>query len=160
MWFSYVASRKALTQFDVNSFVSSDGSTDFLAIVFVYSQSGSGLHLVGCNAFPATVFVPTQAGATYLIMVGGLSSAGFPDEDPALVDRGGTFDLTIEPIRGDPRDHFHDSDTFVDEGLTDQCGDGDVTVSFDDHGTAKTFFDASGPSIHLPDQWLDDVPER
>ena len=146
MWFSYVPDRDGLTMIDVNSFVSSDGSTDYLAGLFVYAQTDGGLDLVACNAFPATVFIPAESGTTYLIMVGGLTAAGFPDDDPALLDRGGTFDLTIEPIRGRIlRDHFHDADTFVDPFLTEECGDGDVTVSFNDRGTAKTFFTATGP---------------
>jgi hypothetical protein len=146
MWFSYTPARDSLTLIDVNSFVSNDGSTDFLAIVFVYAQTDSGLDLVACSAFPATVTIPAEAGTTYLIMVGGLSASAIPDEDPNLLDRGGTFDLTIAPIKGRIlREHFHDTDTFIDEGLTEECGDGDVVVSFDDHGTAKTFFDASGP---------------
>lgn len=146
MWFSYAPARNALTMVDVNSFVSSDGSTDYLAIVFVYAQSTSGLDLVACSAFPATVFIPAEAGTTYKIMVGGLSASALPDEDPSLLDRGGTFDLTISQIRGRIlRDHFHETATFVDEGLTDECGDGDVVVSFNDRGTAKTFFDATGP---------------
>jgi hypothetical protein len=146
MWFSYAPSRDALTMIDVNSFVSTDGSTDYLAIVFVFAQTDGGLDLVACGAFPATVFIPVEAGTTYLIMVGGLSASALPDEDPNLLDRGGTFDLTIERVRGRIlRDHFHASDTFVDEFLTEDCGGGDITVSFDDHGTAKTFFDASGP---------------
>jgi hypothetical protein len=146
MWFSYTPTRDALTLIDVNSFVSSDGSTDYLAGLFVYAQTGGGLDLVACNAFPATVFIPAEADTTYVIMVGGLTLAGFPDEDPSLLDRGGTFDLTIQPIRGRIlRDHFHDVETFVDPFLTEECGDGDVTVSFNDRGTAKTFFTATGP---------------
>jgi hypothetical protein len=146
MWFSYTPARDALTLIDVNSFVSADGSTDFLAIVFVYAQTDGGLDLVACGAFPATVTIPAEAGTTYLIMVGGLSASAVPDEDPNLLDRGGTFDLTIAPIKGRIlRDQFHETDTFVDEDLTEECGDGDVVVSFDDRGIATTFFDASGP---------------
>jgi hypothetical protein len=146
MWFSYAPDRDALTMIDVNSFVSSDGSTDYLAGLFVYAQTDGGLDLLACNAFPATVFIPAESGTTYLIMVGGLTAAGFPDEDPEFLDRGGTFDLTIEPIRGRIlRDHFHEADTFVDPFLTEECGDGDVTVSFNDRGTAKTFFTSTGP---------------
>ena len=144
MWFSYAPARDALTVVDVNSFVS-DGSTDFLAILFVFAKTDGGMDLVGCSAYPATVFLPAEAGTTYLIMVGGLSSTAVED-DPALLDHGGTFDLTINPVRGRiVRDHFHDSDTFVDEGLTAECGDGDVVVSFDDRGGSKTFFNATGP---------------
>jgi hypothetical protein len=144
MWFSYAPARDAFTVIDVNSFVS-DGSTDYLAILFVFAQTGSGLDLVACSAYPAQVSIPAEAGTTYLIMVGGLTSTPFPD-DPALLGHGGTFDLTITPVRGRIlRDHFHDSDTFVDEGLTEECGDGDVVVSFDDRGGSKTFFDATGP---------------
>jgi hypothetical protein len=144
MWFSYTPDRDASTLVDVNSFVS-DGSTDFLAIVFVYAVTDGGLELVACSAFPATVFFAAESGVEYLIVVGGLSASALPDEDPALLDRGGTFDLSITAIRGRVlRDHFHETDTFVDEGLTEECG-GDVTVTFDDHGTAKTFFDANGP---------------
>jgi hypothetical protein len=145
MWFSYTPARDALTTVDVNSFVSSDGSTDYLAIVFVFAQSNGGLDLVACSGFPATVFIPAEAGTTYLIMVGGFASSALPDEDPNLLDRGGTFDLTIQPIRGRvQQDRFHESDTFVDEFLTEECG-AEVTVSFDDRGTIKTFYSASGP---------------
>jgi hypothetical protein len=144
MWFTYAPARDGLTFIDVNSFVS-DGSTDFLAILFVFAKTDGGMELVGCSAYPATVTIPAEAGTTYLIMVGGLSSTAVED-DPALLDHGGTFDLTIQTVRGRIlRDHFHDSDTFVDKGLTSECGDGDVVVSFDDRGSAKTFFDATGP---------------
>ena len=54
MWFSYRATRSSATIVDVNSFVSPDGSTDYLAILFVYARHGSSLDLVGCNAYPAT----------------------------------------------------------------------------------------------------------
>ena len=142
MWFSYTPSRKGLTMADVNSFVSPDGSTDYLAIVFVFAQHGSALDLVGCGAYPATVFFPAEAGTTYLIMVGGL---GADDTgDPALSDHGGTFDLTIAAIRGRVlTDRFHDVGSFVDDQLSSDCGF-QVTVSFDDRGVSKTFFTASG----------------
>src|SRR5437867_4180787 len=51
MWFSYAPAHPSVTKTDVNSFVSQDGSTDFLAIVFVFAQHGTSLDLVGCNAF-------------------------------------------------------------------------------------------------------------
>ena len=35
MWFAYAPAHPSVTKTDVNSFVSQDGSTDFLAIVFV-----------------------------------------------------------------------------------------------------------------------------
>jgi hypothetical protein len=93
------------------------------------------------------VNLPAEAHTTYLIMVAGLSSTAV-DDDPALLDHGGTFDLTIQPIRGRIlRDHFHATDTFVDERLTEECGGGDVVVSYDDHGDSKTFFDATGPRV-------------
>jgi hypothetical protein len=142
MWFSWTATQSSLTFFDVNSFVS-DGSTDFLAILFVYAQSSSGqLTLVGCSAYPATLFIEASAGTTYLI----LSAALGADDtgEPELSDHGGTFDLTIQPIRGRVLiDRFHDMDTFVDEGLSEECGF-EVTVSFDDRGIAKTFVTATG----------------
>jgi hypothetical protein len=126
---------------DINSFAS-DGSTDFLAILFVYAQSNGQLTLVGCSAYPATVFFGAQAGTTYVI----LSAALGADDtgEPALSDHGGTFDLTIQPIRGRVLiDRFHNVDSFVDEGLSADCGT-EVTVSFDDRGTAKTFVTAAG----------------
>jgi hypothetical protein len=145
MWFSYTPTRDALTTVDVNSFVSTDGSTDYLAIVFVFAQSNGGLQLVACSGFPATVVIPAEAGTTYLIMVGGFASSALPDEDPSLLDRGGTFHLTIQPVRGRvQQDRFHESDTFVDEFLTEECG-AEVTISFDDRVTIKTFFSATGP---------------
>jgi hypothetical protein len=142
MWFSYTPTRTAQTLFDVFSFVSPDGSTDFLAIVFVFAQHGSSLDLVACSAYPATVSFRAQAGTTYLIMSGGLGAddTGVPE----LSDRGGTFDLTIVTTHGRVlTDPFHASDTFVDSGLSDECGF-QVTVSFDDRGVNKTFFSDSG----------------
>jgi len=142
MWFSWTATESKLTMVDINSFVS-DGSTDFLAILFVYAQSANGqLTLVGCSAYPATVFFTASAGTTYLI----LSAALGADDtgEPELSDHGGTFDLTIQAIRGRVLiDRFHAADSFVDEELSDQCGI-EVTVSFDDRGMSKTFFTTSG----------------
>jgi hypothetical protein len=141
MWFSWTAARSTPTMVDINSFVS-DGSTDFLAILFVYAQSNGGLTLVGCSAYPATRFFGATAGTTYVI----LSAALGADDtgEPELSDHGGTFDLTIQPIRGRVlTDRFHEAETFVDEGLSDECGT-EVTVSFDDRGIAKTFVTTSG----------------
>jgi len=141
MWFRWTATQSTITMVDINSFVS-DGSTDFLAILFVYAQSNGQLTLVGCSAYPATLFFSASAGTTYLI----LSAALGADDtgEPELSDHGGTFDLTIQPIRGRVlTDRFHEADTFVDEGLSDECGT-DVTVSFDDRGMSKTFFTTSG----------------
>jgi hypothetical protein len=141
MWFSWTATKSTTAMVDINSFVS-DGSTDFLAILFVYAQSNGQLTLVGCSAYPATVFFGASAGTTYLI----LSAALGADDtgEPELSDHGGTFDLTIQPIRGRVLiDRFHDANTFVDEGLSDECGT-EVTVSFDDRGIAKTFVTTSG----------------
>jgi hypothetical protein len=143
MWFSYTPTRSSITMVDINSFVSSDGSTDFLAIAFVYAQQpGGSLALVGCGAYPATVFFSARAGTTYLVVSAAL---GADDTgDPALSDHGGTFDLTITPIRGRVLiDRFHSADSFVDEGLSQECGF-EVTVSFDDRGFSKTFLTTSG----------------
>jgi hypothetical protein len=143
MWFSYTPTTTTQTQFDVNSFVSPDGSTDFLAIIIVLAQHGSSLDVVACDAFPATVRFRAEAGTTYLIMSGGLG-ADDVDAPPELTDRGGTFDLTITTTHGQLlADRFHDSDTFVDDGLSADCGF-QVTVSFDDSGVNKTFFSSSG----------------
>jgi hypothetical protein len=141
MWFSYTPTRSAMTMFDINSFVSEDAN--FLAILFVYKQETNGsLTLVGCSAFPATVFASVEGGATYLIV-----SAALDAEDtgePELSGHGGKFDLTITPVRGRViSDRFHEADSFVDEFLSEECGF-EVTVSFDDRGMSKTFFDASG----------------
>jgi hypothetical protein len=141
MWLSWTATRSTLTMVDINSFVS-DGSTDFLAILFVYAQSNGELTLVGCSAYPATVFFGATAGTTYLI----LSAALGADDtgEPELSDHGGTFDLTIQPIRGRVlSERFHNTDTFVDEGLSDECGT-EVTVSYDDRVMTKTFVTTSG----------------
>ena len=141
MWFSWTAPRSSMTLVDINSFVS-DGSTDFLAILFVYAQTSSGLTLVGCSAYPATVVFQASAGTTYVI----LSAALGADDtgEPELSDHGGTFDLTIEQVRGRIlTDRFHASDTFVSEFWSGECGT-EVTVSFDDRGMSKTFFTSTG----------------
>ena len=142
MWFAYTAVKSGPTIVDLNSFVSGDGSTDFLAILFVYAKAANGsLTLVGCSAYPATVTFGASAGTTYLI----LSAALDADDtgEPELSGHGGTFDLTITAVRGRViSDRFHDADTFVDESLSDECGT-EVTTSFDDRGMSKTFFTAS-----------------
>jgi hypothetical protein len=143
MWFSYKPAKSGTTMVDLNSFVSSDGSTDFLAIVFVYKlESNGSLTLVGCSAYPATVFFSASAGVTYLIV-----SAALDAEDtgePDLSGHGGTFDLTITAIRGRVViNRFHNADTFLDEGLTADCGF-EVTTSFDDRGFDKTFISTDG----------------
>jgi len=142
MWFTWTAPRSSLVVADINSFVSPDGSTDFLAILFVYAQSNGQRTLVGCSAYPATVTFKASAGTTYLV----LSAALGADDtgEPELSDHGGTFDLTIQPVRGRVlSDRFHDSDTFVSDFWTEECGT-EVTVSFDDRGMSKTFFTATG----------------
>lgn len=139
MWFRYAPTRDAMTIVDVNSFVSEDGTTDFLAGVAVYRVQGSTHTLITCAAYPATIFLPAKGGATYLILVAGLNAEA--TGEPELSDRGGTFDLTIQPIKGRVlRDHFHDAGSFVDE---ESCSE-PMTVSWDDNGTFKTFLDASG----------------
>jgi hypothetical protein len=141
MWFSWTAPRTKTTLVDINSFVS-DGSTDFLAILFVYSDTNGQLTLVGCSAYPATVTFQAAAGTKYVI----LSAALGADDtgEPELSDHGGTFDLMIEQISGRIlSDRFHASDTFVDDFLTQECGV-EVTVTFNDRGMSKTFFTSSG----------------
>lgn len=142
MWFAYTAAKSGPTVVDLNSFVSDDGSTDFLAILFVYAKAANGsLTLVGCSAYPATVTFGASAGATYVI----LSAALGADDtgEPELSDHGGTFDLTITAVRGRViSDRFHDADTFIDEFWSAQCGT-EVTTSFDDRGMSKTFVTAS-----------------
>jgi hypothetical protein len=74
-------------------------------------------------------------------------SAALDAEDtgePELSDHGGTFNLAVIPVRGrvlTSRDHSEDS--FVDEGLSEECGT-EVTVSFDDRVMEKTFVTADG----------------
>jgi hypothetical protein len=142
MWFSYAPTRGTPVVIDVNSFVSPDGSTDFLAILFVFARHGGSLDLISCNAYPATATFSAQAGTTYLLMVGGL---GADDTgEPELSDRGGTFGLTVTSVRGRVlTDRFRATESFVDEGLSNECGFS-VTVSFDDRGISKTFFSKSG----------------
>jgi hypothetical protein len=142
MWFAYTAARSGPTIVDLNSFVSEDGSTDFLAILFVYAKAANGsLTLVGCSAYPATVTFGASAGTTYLLL-----SAALDAEDtgePELSDHGGTFDLTVTAVRGRVvSDRFHNTDTFVDDFWTTECGT-EVTISFDDRGMSKTFVTAS-----------------
>jgi len=142
MWFAYTAAKSGPTLVDLNSFVSDDGSTDFLAILFVYAKTANGSPtLVGCSAYPATVTFGASAGTTYLI----LSAALDADDtgEPELSGHGGTFDLAITAVRGRViSDRFHDADTFVDDFWSAACGT-EVTTSFDDRGMSRTFFTAS-----------------
>jgi hypothetical protein len=141
MWFRYEPDRSGTTIIDVNSFVSEDGSTDYLAGVFVFRLDGGSLTQLDCGAYPATVFLSAQGGATYLIMVSGLSSEA--TGEPELSDRGGTFALTITTVKGRViSDHFHDAQEFYDEFA---CPAGGMTIAWDDNGHFKTFLDRNGP---------------
>ena len=147
MWFSYTPTRDRLTVVDVNSFVSENPDQNFLAIVFVYAVTSSGLQLVGCSAFPATVVFPAEAGTTYLIMVAGLSAE--VTGEPELSDRGGVFELTLREIRGRVlSERFRVAETFPDEFLLEECGF-PVTTSVDDKVIVKTFYSGSAEARAL-----------
>ena len=65
MWFAYTPAKSGTTVVDLSSFVSDDGSTNFLAILFVYAKAANGdLTLVGCSAYPATFVFSASAGTT------------------------------------------------------------------------------------------------
>jgi hypothetical protein len=139
MWFEFTASRRGALFVDVNSFVSADGSTDFLAGVFVLTED---LGVVGCAAFPATVTFEAQRGRTYLIMVTGLP-AEFTQE-PGLSDRGGTFELTIGRQSSSPIFHERFVGTFsgIDEFWSEQCG-AEITIDLMFRGALTGFRDGS-----------------
>lgn len=140
MWFEFTAARRGPLFVDVNSFVSADGSTDFLAGVFVLTED---LTVIGCAAYPATVEFEAQRGTTYLIMVTGLP-AEFTQE-PELSDRGGTFALTIGRASRSPifQDRFVDSFSGVDEFWSQQCG-AEITIDLTFRGIFTGFLDGSG----------------
>lgn len=140
MWFEFTSPRKGTLFVDVNSFVSADGSTDFLAGVFVLTED---LTVIGCAAFPATVEFEAERGSTYLIMVTGLP-AEFTGE-PELSDRGGTFELTIGRQSQSPifHDRFVESFSGIDEFWSEQCG-AEITIDLTFRGVFTGFPDGSG----------------
>lgn len=137
IWLEYTATKadRSLTV-DVNSFVSEDGSTDFLAILFVYAHTGSGLDLVGCRAYPATVDFEATAGTTYLFMVGGLSAA--VTGEPELSDHGGTGILSIFSFGKGAR-------VFKTEGCSVYDGNGDGY--FDPNARLRTVITRNGGNV-------------
>ena len=65
IWYSYAAPDARTVFADASTF-------DYLAVIFVLADTGSGLQVVDCSAFPATVTFSTTPGVTYDVMIGSL----------------------------------------------------------------------------------------
>jgi hypothetical protein len=65
IWYSYAAPDARTVFADASTF-------DYLAVIFVLADTGSGLQVIDCSAFPATVTFSTTPGVTYDVMIGSL----------------------------------------------------------------------------------------
>ena len=73
VWFSFTATSNG--QLNLSAPTTQGRADDYLAISFVYQQTGSGLTLIDCTAFGNDATWPARKGQTFLIMEAGLSSA-------------------------------------------------------------------------------------
>lgn len=112
VWFSYTAASTGQLNLSAPTMQGTDD--DFLAISFVYRQSGSGLTLIDCTAFGNDASWPARKGETFLIMEAGLSSA--VTEDPDFSDKGGHGTIAI--TRSASEAHY----SWVDFFTYDDCG--------------------------------------
>jgi hypothetical protein len=113
VWFSFTA--PSTGQFNLSAPTMQGDPDMFLAISFVYEQTGSGLTLIDCTAFGNEASWRAKAGATYLIMEAGLSST--VTEDPEFSDRGGTGTVTITRTANEAHYSFVDFFTYSDCGF-------------------------------------------
>src|SRR4051794_10782309 len=91
VWFSFTATSNG--QLDLSAPTTQGRPDDYLAISFVFQQTGSGLTLIDCTAFGNDATWPARKGQTFLIMEAGLSAA--VTEFPPLSDMGGHGTIAI-----------------------------------------------------------------
>ncbi len=92
-WFKYTAAKdEKVVYFGASTW--EGNPDDFMAILFVYEETESGLSQIGCHAWPSSWILSVRPGRTYLVMVAALSSApGW--EDSPLLKHGGTITLYV-----------------------------------------------------------------
>jgi hypothetical protein len=113
VWFSYTA--KSTGQLNLSAPTMQGTDDDFLAISFVYRQSGSDLTLVDCTAFGNDASWSARKGETFLIMEAGLSSD--VTGDPDFSDKGGHGTITITRTASEAHYSFVDFFTYSDCGF-------------------------------------------
>ena len=113
VWFSYTATSAGQLNLSAPTMQGTDD--DFLAISFVYLQTGSDLTLIDCTAFGNDASWPARKGQTFLIMEAGLSSA--VTDDPEFSDKGGHGTITITRTANEAHYSFVDFFTYSDCGF-------------------------------------------
>ena len=114
VWFSFTATSNG--QLNLSAPTTQGRADDYLAISFVYQQTGSGLTLIDCTAFGNDATWPAKKGQTYLIMEAGLSSA--VTEFPPLSDMGGHGTIAITRSANEAHYSYIDLFTYDDCGFT------------------------------------------
>ena len=125
VWFSFTATSNG--QLNLSAPTTQGRADDYLAISFVYQQTGSGLTLIDCTAFGNDATWPARKGETFLIMEAGLSSA--VTEFPPLSDMGGHGTIAITRSANEAHYSYIDRFTYADCGFTvngEQFGSGHV----------------------------------
>jgi hypothetical protein len=93
-WFKYSAAKdEKLIYFEALTLQGTDD--DFLAILFVYEQTESGLSLIGCHGDGAAWILSLRPGRTYLFRVVALSSIWWEGDWSAYLGHGGWMQLYI-----------------------------------------------------------------
>ena len=114
VWFTFTA--KSTGQLNLSAPTMQGTDDDFLAISFVYLQTGSGMTLIDCTAFGNDASWPASKGQTFLIMEAGLSST--VTEDPEFSDKGGHGTIAITRSANEAHYSWVDRFTYDDCGLT------------------------------------------
>ena len=138
VWFSFTATSNG--QLNLSAPTTQGRADDYLAISFVYQQTGSGLTLIDCSAFGNDATWPARKGQTFLIMEAGLSSA--VTEFPPLSDRGGHGTIAITRSANDAHYSYIDRFTYDDCGFTvvgEQFGGGTFHLRSGKQGDATPY---------------------
>ena len=114
VWFRFTA--PSTGQFSLSSPTMQGDPDQFLAISFVYEDTGSGMTLVDCTAFGNDASWPAKKGQSFLIMEAGLSSA--VTEEPEFSDKGGTGTIVIRRSANEAHYSWMDFFSYTDCGIT------------------------------------------
>src|SRR5262245_4540710 len=143
VWFSYTARSNGILNLSAPTMQGT--ADDYLAISFVYLQTGSGLELIDCTAFGNDASWAASPGQKFLIMEAGLSTA--VTDDPDFSGKGGHGTIVITRTSNEAHYSWFDAFTYTD------CG---ITVEGTGHG-GGTFFWRPGrhgdPTPHLFDNY-------
>jgi hypothetical protein len=91
IWYRHTATADGLVVADAGTF-------DYLAVIFAFEQTATGLIQIDCSAFPANVTVGVTDGTTYLFMVGSLPETPGGGTGQFTLAEGLQVSLTVDAI--------------------------------------------------------------